>query len=89
MSTVVSSSSSTTSADAARVPMPLLAHPPGRVCVPLVIAILDASERFEDLIPAALVVQYPLDRLRDERAAPTPSDPAVELGDEAVVEAYV
>jgi hypothetical protein len=46
-------------------------------------------ERCLDVLPTALVVERTTERLGDVCAAPATADPAIELLDELVVEAYV
>lgn len=77
------------SADPAHVGQPLGSHPALEVRVPFVLALGERSEARLDVIPATLVFERPAHRLRDERAAATPADPAVKPRNQGIVERYV
>jgi hypothetical protein len=77
------------SASAPGVASALRTNPLGRIVIPVVTDIADCPERGLDVIPPALILQTPTHELGDERAPPPRSDPAIELGDEFVIEGYV
>ncbi len=69
--------------------MALGSDPAGRVGVPIVPGVLDRPERRLDGVPSTLVLERVAHGLGDEgTATPTP-DPAIELGDQLVIKAYV
>ena len=68
--------------------MALRADPFGWIAVPLV-PLADRAERGLDQLPALFVLQGARDGRCDERATPAGADPAVELGDERVIEVNV
>src|ERR1019366_2112988 len=67
----------------------LLAHPSSRIAVPVVLGVGQRADSGFDVVPATLVVERSPNRRRDERAALTPTNPAVESMHEFVVETYV
>ena len=66
-----------------------MTYPLRGIGIPFVPVVWDLSERRHDVVPAALILQYTADRLRNEGAPFAPSDPAVELGDKSIVETNV
>src|ERR1019366_3301078 len=75
--------------DAADVSGTLLAHPSSRIAVPVVLGVGQRADSGFDVVPATLVVERSPNRRRDERAALTPTNPAVESMHDFVVETYV
>lgn len=69
--------------------MPLRSYPGGRIGVPLVLAPGERSEARFDVIPAALVVERPANRRRDECASSPAPNTTVELTHQIVVQRYV
>lgn len=69
--------------------MALAAYPCGRVVVPLMADIVHASEGGLDVLPAPLVIEAAPDQFGDESAPLTSTRPAVELGDQVVIQRYV
>jgi hypothetical protein len=77
------------STSATLVTVPLRAHPCGRIGVPIVLGVGQASEGGLNVVPPLFVVQSPPDELGNERAPATRTDSSAQLGDKLVIEHYV
>ena len=75
--------------DAPEVGSALFTHPPSRIAVPIMLGVGERAYGVFDVLPATLVVEGAPNRRSDERAALTPTHPAVESTHELVVQAYV
>ena len=86
MRIVVSSRTAATSADALPVRRALTTHPSSRIRVPLMAVIRDGADRRLERLPALLIVQRTLHRLRDEPAPSASPDPLVEAADDLLIQ---
>jgi hypothetical protein len=73
------------STSATSVASALRTDPRGGIIVPLVLGPVQRTERSFDVVPASLIVQPPPDELRDEGAAPSSPDAAIQVSHEFVV----
>lgn len=69
--------------------MTLAAHPGSRIRIPLMSSIGNSAKGGLDIGPAAFIFETPADQLCNEGAPPPRPGPAVELGNEFIIQGYV
>ena len=89
INTVESSSSRAMSTRPARVALPLFSYPSSRIIVPFVPAVGNGTQRSFNIVPPLLVIQATSDQCGYEGATAARPGPAIQVGHQVIVQAYV